>query len=293
MANMNELIEEVAESINVLHQAQQTVLEAAEELASTRENAESAKNLAEAALPLAGGTMTGAVSNLKLAGLEALSYDAGAVNGRQVMDYAPEVSAYVAIHVNSDSVLASDTADLNNGRGLSENMPFASLPGALSWASRHYSAGTVVEIILHSDITLSEQLFIKSPFSAALIIRSDDTLRTINVVTRTTVQAGCVKFRNLNFNAASSINSFLFAESVYGSATMIVLTDAISFNGVVSQCTLASASFAKIYIMSACALTGNVSGKKYALTNGAGLIISGKTIPGTVDGTKDASCVVQ
>lgn len=259
--------------------------------AEARALAGQAKEIAEAALPISGGAMTGAVSNLTLAGLEALKYDASAVSGQQVMDYAPQMApeSGVTIHVDAESPNASDTNGLYEGRGLTEEMPFLSFGAAVSLANARF-AGGVVNILLHSNVEFSGALN-PTPAIKYLSITSDATKRTI-FTNGINCNMGNVYFGSAHFEAINdSIPYFIRSMGGYGQPTLRLYSSGVSFKGAVTQGAICLWSCGFCYILGGGTFPGSdVTGKKYFNCKGSVICApdgSANNLPGNDAGYTD------
>lgn len=86
------------------------------------------------------------------------NYSTDIVTTKYLKDYAAEkTNGTVNIYVNANSTSASDTANLNAGRGLTVDMPFKTPAAAFNWANYHYTAGKVA-IVLLSNVEWSGAL---------------------------------------------------------------------------------------------------------------------------------------
>lgn len=215
------------------------------------------------------------------------NYGTDIVNMKAMKDYAPmKVADTVNIHVNAET--GSDTADLFAGRGFSEEKPFKSLPAALNWIAHNLVNDTRIHVILHSDITFSKSYTAQFPNVSSIGIQSDNTRRTITCMTGFTLSGAVVKFENLNFaiNMNGEGNMFYLTGFEAG-IPKLVLKDC-NFTG---SCGTLIAAFDGSIAVIQNALTGNVDAKKYNCLTGS-TIIGASRIPGTIDGTHDASSII-
>lgn len=247
--------------------------------------AQEAKQTADAALPKAGGEMTGPVSNLKIGGvLDADLYDASAVTMKAMKDYAPMNLAMTSmIHVGGDN--ASDTADLNAGRGLSADKPFASLTGALLWAVMNTVRFTNLTLMIHSDLVYDYSGQIWNPNIGRIQLISSDTNQHI-ITLQQPIELVC---GNLTFEynlklVSSGVSNFFYINGLMG-ACRLTIGEGVELSGEVTESI-------RVANGGVCVVAGNmtgvVTGKKYSCTTG-GMIIGASKIPGTEAGTCDAN----
>lgn len=249
-----------------------------------------AKATAEAALPKAGGEMTGPVSNFKLSGLAANIYDASAVSSKWVKDYAPRKTGNSSV-LWVNELTGSDTANLMEGRGFSQDMPFLTLVAAAAWASAHMS-GSAVTINLDSDINLPSGLNVVCPNLGTLIISADT--HTINLGAPISVSYGKLNIKRGKFVAASSMRCFMYAAGLAGCNPVLSLEHTIELQGTVTEAAIMAAYGGTVIMYTGSELTGNVTGKRYSALNCGRILVGGRgaeAIPGTEAGICDASSI--
>lgn len=218
------------------------------------------------------------------------AYDHRAVDMMYLKNYASENFVNpITLHVFGAN--ASDTADLKNGRGLTEDKPFATLMAAIKYAAQNYAGSSVVVITLHGNGELTGTLprlhnlgYVK--------IDSDATTRTLTVSDVAHV-GGCLVIGKLKLVAQGGAANFFGASGWSSDAATILFQGASEFSGVVSNAAVTASYGAKIIVSAQ--LTGNVTGKRFNLSGGSMLISSGigaTAIPGNQDGISDSSSKV-
>lgn len=122
--------------------------------------------------------------------------------------YAPQKrTTALDVHVDPSHANASDTLD--EGRGLSADKPFATLPVAVMWSYSNYYACSNIRIILHNDIVIDNSWNIMLPSAMLVRIVSDTTTRSITLpgtdtaAKRIGLYSGHLQFENVNVTAAS------------------------------------------------------------------------------------------
>lgn len=225
------------------------------------------------------------------------NYGNDIVTMKSMKDYAlNKLVSTLELHVNSDSSDASDTDGLNEGRGLSEDMPFLTPVAAINFINSNY-ANSSVFLTLHSDVAFSSLGIGVNPSLYGLYVRSDSTRRKITT-TGISVNMGMMVFDNIDFHAqGASIGSFLTAIS-RGPYCVVRFDKNCSFTGTVTGGTVNASFGGIVYCDSADsrpAFSGsNVTGPRYSLAGGSRIFTrnAGENyFPGTTAGTKDASSV--
>lgn len=240
-----------------------------------------------------------------------LYVDDGATT-RWVMDYAPRklTVATEEIHINANT--GSDTADLHNGRGKSEEKPFKSFDAAWNYIATNYQSDiNSVTIILHSDVTTATRY--RSNRGMAITITSDSTQRKITFGNNLSFLAANVNFKNVDIDMASyyvdlngwtaptgvsfsggvNITGSKMAFNFFGNMAGMFASGSLSFNGTAGTHGLFN-MVAGLACLEQTTISGNVTGKRYDIREGAILLTGGKGvnfIPGTEAGTTDASSV--
>lgn len=211
------------------------------------------------------------------------NYGTDIVTMKALKDYAPmKVANTVNIHINTET--GSDTAGLLAGRGFSEDKPLKTLGAALGLTAGHIGTGQV-NIILHSDVTLSELISFACAQCRVVTITSDTTLRKIRCtdsLAQLSIVAGRVVLENIELAGEASCARIL---SVSNNGYMSIRTGVV-FSGACNDSIVGAFTGGILEI--AQAITGTITGKKYLCTNG-GMIIGASKIPGTIDGTCDAN----
>lgn len=200
-----------------------------------------------------------------------------------VMDnFTQKLTESISIHVNYNT--GSDTADLNNGRGLSAAKPFKTLSATLAYAINNY-VGQLVNIQLHSDVTLPyTQLIIPNIGSVHLV--SDTTERTINLTGRIHLIKGDLNLEGIRINAQNINNAF----SVEKSGKLHLYNCVIDGAATEAVCNVFNGGMFSV----GGTVTGNVTGKRYSCTNCGRILTGGRgvnAIPGSEAGIVDATSV--
>lgn len=205
------------------------------------------------------------------------------VTMRKLKDYAvKKTPLFSEIHVGGAN--ASDTANLFQGRGLSADMPFATLSAAFAWVNQSMNAqSSPIKFILHSDQSLSGNHALNPAILENQVV-SDDTKRTVTINTFT-VLSGTVTFGNVNLQGASGAAYGLCSNGSYGSS-MTKIAGGVSINGAFSASVVYANVRGCINVVET--PTGNATGKKYVATNGS-LIIGASKLPGSEAGTCDST----
>lgn len=208
---------------------------------------------------------------------------------KSMIDYGLKKLPHNSV-IHIDAVNGSDTANLNNGRGLTADIPFKSLGAARSWVANN-CGGSVITFQLHSDIEISSTLEIGCPNFSYIILSSDSTKRTINLTSSgyLSTGAGGVTLSNLIFNAQNSVR--VLNCNAQSASASICMGAALEFNGSVSGNVLEATHGGRITLGGGFTKSGDITGKKYRLAY-AGVLIGASKAPGTIDGTADASSTV-
>ena len=235
-------------------------------------------------------------------------YSNDGVTFQSMVDYAPQkTTAQKNIHVNANT--GSDTADLYNGRGLSEDMPFKTPLAALAYADSNIVGMYDVNIILHSDCSCAlPQRFLNSRL---LNIMSDGTKRKLTLTDNIWMLQGAVRFSNLSIAMQSyfmtakdqNFSRFAFvgvdftgtAMKICANGGVVDFEGSCTFNGTASADGLITADIGgKASLWNGASLSGSVAGKRYAAKNGSSILVQGKgpnAIPGSEAGSCDATSV--
>lgn len=118
------------------------------------------------------------------------------VTENSLKNYAPGKSVInLTLHVNANHPNASDTADIFVGRG-SEDMPFASLHGAIGFAIYNMVGPTNIYIILHSNDVLDEVYYIN--VFPSIYITGATGNEIVDIPTIAQVLSGLLIFNNIH-----------------------------------------------------------------------------------------------
>lgn len=282
MAISDELQAEVTASIGAINSAREIIEAAVEEIP-------------QICLPRTGGEMLGPVGNLKLAGeLNPLLYDASAVSAKWAVDkLTNNLASQTNVFVKPST--GSDTQNLNSGRGLFEDLPFASVEAAYAWIMASHASNGVVYISLLEDVVCEENLNIFMGAVATLGIISyplDGELRKITFKQGLQIYSGHVGLNTLKVDIPREGygNAFHVTGNMRGTSPMLTLKKC-ELSGSVEQ-VFALDYNATIFWGSDCAST--IDGKKYSCVKGSRLLTAAgeSSLPGTTAGTKDASSYV-
>lgn len=190
----------------------------------------------------------------------------------------------IQIHVGGAN--ASDTADLFQGRGLSEDCPFASIQAAASWARLNLACDTA-EFILHADMNFPTlDVFWQSGAIRQALIRSDSTLRTLHA-RQVICYAGWLELKDIGINLNNTSRGIV----ANGALSMLVINGSVNVSG--STAIIADANNGGFIKISG-SMSGSVTGCRYSCTTGGRILTGGQgpnAIPGTTAGTCDASGV--
>lgn len=171
------------------------------------------------------------------------------------------LSQALDIHVNADHANASDTEGLNQGRGLSEDMPFASFAGAFSWATGRYAGLPWVTIKIHSAIEIPS-LYPKTPFFPLKVV-GVGARRAVTLTSSLLLYWGHLTLENLAF----SLGAYEIRSDASFHHTKLLLKDC-SFTGssYLVRGTYASSS---LYLEGANTFTGTGNGTALEIAWGA------------------------
>lgn len=183
---------------------------------------------------------------------------------------------------------ASDTADLNAGRG-GAGKPFATLPAAAAWACSALGGAKAVIFRLHANMTLTAPLNIYAAPIQNLRIMSDDTKRTLTLGGPIQVYGGSFTIEQVKLEAGAELPHFLLADGQQHSANCIIGAG-VEMSGVVSNASIYAANGGHVFL--GADIAGEVTGKKYSCVRGGRIISNNHQIPGTDDGTYDGSSTV-
>lgn len=224
--------------------------------------------------------------------------------------YVKSLTDTVFIHAGGEN--ASDTEDLFNGRGLTEDKPFASLRGAIEFASNnYYSSRRIIVIVLHDDMTFTNEHL--SNHGISIQITSDSVRRKITFADKRMH----LQFTNMTFNNVSidmnnyclMVNGWTRPSSVLmgnvdfsgnkmsitliGKMSSVYVNGNLEFNGTVDpNGALFHVDGGLVCLRQSVTLSGNVTGKRYECVCGGCIVTGGKGpdfIPGTIEGTCDAN----
>lgn len=202
---------------------------------------------------------------------------------RNVMDYSPQrQTANIAAYVGGAN--ASDTADLNNGRGLSEAKPFATPLAALKWAATHYAAPVVFSLVFCTDMQLPDGLAIPANLFNYINMSGKTAATKLSLSAPISLSGGGLQFSNINLEG-SNIETFVRASGSYR-ACRVVIGAGVTMNGSVIEGTVFALNGAQVICTSA--VSGTVTGKKYRLATNS-FLGAPQYLPGSEDGQKDAS----
>lgn len=186
---------------------------------------------------------------------------------------------------------ASDTADLWDGRG-SADKPFAALDAAIKWVNSTISGPNEISLVLQDDVVLPTSITICCPQLARLSIKSDSTRRKLKLGAQgISIIGGVVIFDGVDLEApAAGCDKFVWAAGTYGNP--VAKFNNCGFFGTATFAVLSATWGGKILVQGT--ITGEAIGKRYYATGGSCIITGGQGpdyIPGTIDGTCDASSV--
>lgn len=208
--------------------------------------------------------------------------------------YAKDNFAHTAANTVTTYVSAngSDTADINNGRGLSIDKPFKSIQATVNWFGSHYATDKDLLIYLLTDIE-EEFLTVDSTLCKRIVISSDSSVdRTIKLRRWIFRSVHAVLYGNLAFNAyKNDTTTALFEVAYFG---------VLEFNKNVAKTWTVSGS-ARTFVMAntfslvyskEITYSGSFTGQKYTayahahiISNGAGVNL----FPGDAAGYLDAT----
>lgn len=219
------------------------------------------------------------------------NYGTDLVTTKAMKDWAlMKLTDIVDIHINSET--GSDTVGLFIDRGLSAEKPFKSIQAAHNWAVTNYGGPNYIRFILHSDMDLTYYPDFYLHNLNGLIIMSDSTIRTLNLQQNALqVRSGQLYIQNLKL-VSSNGPSFCCAAGFRLGTPVVRLGGSIELSGQVSDSSVIANYGGQISIEPSCTLSGTVTGKRYAASRAGRIFTQGKTIPGTEDGTCDASSIV-
>lgn len=210
------------------------------------------------------------------------------VTFKSLQDYSiQKIDRDTNIYVHATN--GSDTADLHNGRGFSEDKPFKTLEVAISYVLKSIRVSGNVKIYLLSNVTLSGQMSIRIPQEMNIYIEGKDTQYTIDLNGYYfQVYSGGLIFRNINISGTCEY--FLVSNGGFTGASNIYLMSDVSLNGIATSATVRAIYAGQILITGS--ITGSVTGKRYTCSYGGCIITGNKganAIPGTIAGTCDSS----
>lgn len=201
---------------------------------------------------------------------------------RNVMDYSPQrYTANIAAYVGGAN--ASDTADLNNGRGLSEAKPFATPLAALKWAATHYAAAVVLNLVFCANMSL-DGLAIPGNLFHYINMSGKTAATKLSLSAPISLSGGGLQLSNISLEG-SNIEAFVRASGSYR-ACRVVIGAGVTMNGSVIEGTVFALNGAQVICTSA--VSGTVTGKKYRLATNS-FLGAPQYLPGSEDGLKDAS----
>lgn len=194
------------------------------------------------------------------------------------------------IHIGGDN--ASDTADLNYGRGLSESLPFATPAAAIAWASKSLASNGSVTFVLHDDFNWGPE--IDCSVFGRLALTSDSTKRTLTLPRFAVCYNGVLVFSNIKLAipADGNVSCFACADGQRGNP-IISFSAGVEFSGTPSIASLVAYNGGKLSV--GADIAGEVSGKRFSVTRGGMLLLNGKAetaIPGSIAGTHDDNSIV-
>lgn len=230
-----------------------------------------------------------------------------------LVDYAPQTFGGKDVNFHIDANIGSDTADLHDGRGLSAEKPFKSFSAAYPYSYKFTCNGVNTVFMLHTDIHISLDYFIRYQSGNRMIITSYDKNNPVTVTfdKDLIITNNSVEFSYVNVNLMShkikcggmyDSNSFLMLYDIgfTGSAMQLLIENSamilsrnVSFSGTASPTGLLYVTRGGLVAVDV-APTGNVTGKRFALVQGGRVFTGGKgvnVIPGTEAGTTDASSI--
>lgn len=215
-------------------------------------------------------------------------YNNDGATAKWVMDYAPQKLTVAIIDIIVGGTGASDTADLNNGRGLSYDKPFATFNAAVSWALAHY-VGAICNInfVINADISVSAINICAYNVGSVTITSTSNTKHTINISQYIACIGGIVSYKNIKLNGNSSNSAF------YGRHNNIIIVETgVEVSGSFTSATANIAINSALYLNAT--ISGSCTGKRYGLAAGGAIYSNGKgvnAIPGTEAGTVDTSSI--
>ena len=214
-------------------------------------------------------------------------YNTDIVNYQSMVDYGfNKISQETFLYLNATT--GSDTADLNNGRGLLSDKPFKTMDGLLNWARNRYTGPSILTIILNSDIDWSPSWFV-TPQVRSLTIKSDNTKRTINLSSPLTVYYGALGLYNLKLNATKSLGNILGVAGYYTFAvsSLYIFSTGIELSGTVTKGSIVSTTGGQVVLDGN--IEGSVTGPRYYCEHGGRILTRGRG-PNAIPGTEAGKC---
>lgn len=215
-------------------------------------------------------------------------YNSDIVNNTRLIDFAHQklTEDNIPIYVGNVSG-ASDTADIHNGRGFSEDKPFASILAALKYVETHLNGPFQVVVNLLSDVTLQDVDF-RFENIFGVIIKGKGVNRTLNIK-NVNLRGGHLQFSsNLILQTLSDTAYIVTVDGSYANSSLIMAWGPTEINGAVSDCVFSAGYSGQIIIANRNSLTGNITGRRFSCHNNGFIYSGGKganAIPGTEAGT--------
>lgn len=207
---------------------------------------------------------------------------------KSLVDYAAKNPAVdFNVHIGGEN--ASDTADLNDGRGLSAEMPFASFDAAVVWVcSRFASSIRNINLFVHEDMIWNSG--ISSGNLRSLTITTVNNA-ILSVGQNALVRNGNVSFQNCKLHA-ENVPGLIRAEGAWGQP-LIYIGTGVELTGTVTRGAVCASYGGSVFMLQPFVSTSSVTGPRYRADQGAKIVRESTSIiiPGTADGFCDSSSV--
>lgn len=182
---------------------------------------------------------------------------------------------------------ASDTLNLRDGRGLTPEMPFATLSGLLAFIASEYTGIGGVVVVLQDD--MEWDVWQNFATSGLINVKITGPEKTLTIKKILGVLSGQLTFYNINL---AFDGGYLAANGMWSSGATLMLGDDVAVSGSAPE--FLNVTYNGTAIMRS-AITGTVEGRKYLCQFGGRIITNGlgeTAIPGSEAGVKDASSIV-
>lgn len=211
-----------------------------------------------------------------------------------VMDYAPQkLASNINIYINPTT--GSDTADLHNGRGLTQDKPFKSFEAAKAWIETNIVSGSCTVFLTIMEDTAIGQVHLSLANIKQLYLSASNPSVNLSIAEGLVVDFGELRIFNITLTP-NSATAWAAIQAV--SRGIITIDDNVTINGgtkvdgVNPYANVRAVDGGLVRITQTATISGSATGQRYACINGGMIISNGKgvnAIPGTIAGTADAN----